>query len=165
MLSIARSATEKLAAILAGSNGLPTAVEALTTQQGLTLPQIGPQQIVPQNVAPDIAEKSIASKYPLVYVYCNKLVNDLREKFRTFSGDAQMSAEARVSQDRLDDLETNLHIYVDAITSVLDGNRGDWGDGFFYGGGYEVTFSRVKHGGRNFLQTAEITFDLEVSAD
>ena len=165
MLSIGRSATQKLAAILAAGNGLPAAVEALTTQHSLTLPQIGPQQIVPQNVAAEIAEKSVSSKYPLVYVYCSKLVNDLREKFRTFSGDAQMAAEARVSQDRLDDLESNLQIYVDAITSVLDGNRGDWGDGFFYGGGYEVTFGKVKHGGRNFLQTAEIRFDLEVSAD
>ncbi len=165
MLSIASVATQKLAGILAASNGVPAAVEALTSQQGVTLPQIGPQQIVAQNVGPDIAEKSVISKYPLIYVYCSKLVNDLREKFRTFSGDAQMSAEARVSQDRLDGLESNLHVYVDAITSVLDGNRGDWGDGFFYGGGYEITFSKVKHGGRNFLQTAEISFALEISAD
>jgi len=165
MLSIASVATHKLAGILAASNGVPAAVEALTSQQGVTLPQIGAQQIVAQNVGPDIAEKSVISKYPLIYVYCSKLVNDLREKFRTFSGDAQMSAEARVSQDRLDGLESNLHVYVDAITSVLDGNRGDWGDGFFYGGGYEVTFSKVKHGGRNFLQTAEVSFALEVSAD
>lgn len=165
MLSIASAATQKLAGILSASNGVPATVEALTSQQGLPLPQIGPQQIIAQNVTPDIAEKSVVSKYPLVYVYCTKLVNDLREKFRTFSGDAQMSAEARVSQDRLDGLESNLHVYVDAITAVLDGNRGDWGDGFFYGGGYEVTFSKVKHGGRNFLQTAEISFSLEVSAD
>src|SRR5579864_2355061 len=145
MLSIASAATQKLAGILAASNGVPAAVEALMSRQGLVLPQIGPQQIVAQNVGPDIAEKTITTKYPLVYVYCSKLVNDLREKFRTFSGDAEMSAEARVSQDRLDNLESNLHLYVDAITSVLDGNRGDWGGGFFYGGGYEVTFSKVKH--------------------
>src|SRR5579883_311849 len=164
MLSIGSAATRKLASILAASNGVPAAVEALSSQQSVPLPQIGPQQIIGQNVAPDIAEKSLPSKYPLIYVYCNKLVNDLREKFRTFSGDAQMSIEARVSQDRLDSIESNLHMYVDAIASVLDGNRGDWGDGFFYGGGYEVTFGKVKHGGRNFLQTAEISFDLEVSA-
>lgn len=164
MLSIASVATQKVAGLLAASNGVPAAVEALTSQHGVALPQIGPQQIVAQNVGPDIAEKSVISKYPLIYVHCSKLVNDLREKFRTFSGDAQMSAEARVSQDRLDGLESNLHVYVDAITSVLDGNRGDWGDGFFYGGGYEVTFGKVKHGGRNFLQTAEISFALEVSA-
>ena len=165
MLSIASAATQKLAGILAASGGVPAAVEVLTSQQSLRLAQIAPQQIISQNVGVDIAEKSVATKYPLIYVYCSKLVNDLREKFRTFSGDAQMSVEARVSQDRLDDLESNLHIYVDAITSVLDGNRGEWGDGFFYGGGYEVTFSKVKHGGRNFLQTAEVSFALEVSAD
>ena len=165
MLSIASAATQKLTVILAASNGVPAALEALASRQGLSLPQIAPQQIIAQNVAADIAEKSLVSKYPLIYIYCSKLVNDLREKFRTFSGDAQMSAEARLSQDRLDGLESNLHVYVDAITSVLDGNRGDWGDGFFYGGGYEVTFSKVKHGGRNFLQTAEISFALEISAD
>jgi hypothetical protein len=165
MLSIASAATQKLMGILAASNGVPAAMEALTSQQGLSLPQITPQQIVGQNVAPDIAEQSVISKYPLIYVYCSKLVNDLREKFRTFSGDAQMSVEARVSQDRLDGVESNLHVYVDAITSVLDGNRGDWGDGFFYGGGYEVAFSKVKHGGLNFLQSAEISFAVEISAD
>lgn len=165
MLSIATAATQKVAGILTSSNGVPAALEVLTSQQSVPLPQIGPEQIIAQNVAPDIAEKSVASKYPLVYVYCSKLVNDLREKFRTFSGDAQMAVEARVSQDRLDGLESNLHVYVDAITSVLNGNRGDWGDGFFYGGGYQVTFSKVKHGGRNFLQTAEVSFDLEISAD
>ena len=165
MLSIASAATQKLAGILAASNGLPAAVEALTAQQSLALPQVAPQQIIAQNVGAEIAEKSVATKYPVIYVYCSKLVNDLREKFRTFSGDAQMLVEARVSQDRLDGLESNLHVYVDAISSVLDGNRGEWGDGFFYGGGYEVTFSKVKHGGRNFLQTAEISFALEVSAD
>ena len=90
MLSIASAATQKLIGILAASGGVPAAMEALTSQQGLTLPQIAPQQIIGQNVAPDIAERSVISKYPLIYVYCGKLVNDLREKFRTFSGDAQM---------------------------------------------------------------------------
>ena len=165
MLSIASFATKKLTGVLAASNGVPAAVEALTTQCGVALPPIGPKQIISQNIAADIAEKSVGAKYPLIYVHCDKLVNDLREKFRAFSGDAQMSIEARVSQDRLDELEWNLQIYVDAIASVLDKSRGDWGDGFFYGGGYAITFGKVKHGGRNFLQTAEISFDLEVSTD
>ncbi|SRR5579871_1304008 len=165
MLSIACAATRKLKGILAATNGVPAAVEALVSQQGLSLPQLGPEQIVAQNVAAEVAEKSVISRYPLIYVYCSKIANDLREKFRTFSGEAQMSAEVRVSQDRLEGLEEHLQVYVDAITSVLDESRGDWGDGCFYGGGYEVTFGRVKHGGRNFLQTAEISFALEVSAD
>lgn len=164
MLRIAGSSTQKLLGVLAADVGLPAAVEALVVQQGMTLPSIGPQQIIAQNVAPDVAEQSTVSKYPLVYVYCNKVANELREKFRAFSGDAQMVVEARVSQDRLDQIETNLQAYVDAITQVLDNSRGDWGDGVFFDGGYEVTFGGVKHGGRNFLQIAKVTFVLEISA-
>jgi hypothetical protein len=92
-------------------------------------------------------------------------VNVQREKFRKFSGDAEMVVEARVSQDRLDGIETNLHVYVDAITQVLNDNRGDWGDGVFYSGGYEISFGGIKHGGRNFIHIAKISFALEISAD
>lgn len=164
MLQIAGMSTQKVMGVLAADGGLPAAVEALVVQQGMKLPAITSQQIIGQNVAPDLAEQSTISNYPLVYVYCSKVVNELREKFRTFSGEAQMVVEARVSQDRLDQIEINLQAYVDAITQVLDDSRGDWGDGVFFDGGYEVTFSGVKHGGRNFLQIAKVAFDLEISA-
>lgn len=164
LLQITTSSTQKVMGILAADDGLPAAVEALVQEQGIALPLIAAGQIIAQNVAPDIAEKSTMANYPLFYIYCNKVVNEAREKFRTFSGDAQMMVEARVSQDRLDQIETNLQAYVDAITQVLADNRGDWGDGVFFDGGYEVTFGGVKHGGRNFLQVAKISFLLEISA-
>jgi hypothetical protein len=75
-----------------------------------------------------------------------------------------MVIEARVSQDRLDQIETNLQAYMDAITQVLDNSRGDLGAGIFFAGKYEVTFGGVKHGGRNFLQIAKVAFALEISA-
>ena len=75
-----------------------------------------------------------------------------------------MVIEARVSQDRLEDIGPNTQMYVDAITAVLDCNRGDWGDGVYYGGGYEVAFGGVKQGGRNFLQIAKVSIVLEISA-
>jgi hypothetical protein len=165
MLQIAGPSTKKVLGVLAAPDGLPAAVEALNLQQGMKLPSITPQQIIAQNVTPDLSEQSSANNYPLVYVYCNKVVNLLREKFRTFSGETQMVVEARVSQDRLDQLETNLQAYVDAVTLVLDNSRGDWGDGVFFDGGYEVAFGGVKHGGRNFLQIAKVSFVLEISAD
>jgi hypothetical protein len=164
MLQIAGWSTQKVMGVLAADDGLPAAVEALVEQQGLTLPAITPEQIIAQNVAADVAEQSTTTKYPLVYVYCNKVVNAIREKFRAFSGDARMVVEARVSQDRIDQIEINLQAYVDAITQVLDDSRGDWGDGVFFDGGYEVAFGGVKHGGRNFLQIATISFVLEISA-
>jgi hypothetical protein len=164
MLQVAGWSTQKVMGVLAADNGLAAAVEALVEQQGMKLAAIGPQQIIAQNVGADISEQSTVAKYPLVYVYCSKVANQLREKFRAFSGNTEMVVEARVSQDRLDQIETNLQAYVDAITQVLDSSRGDWGDGVFFDGGYEVSFSGVKHGGRNFLQIAKISFVLEVSA-
>jgi len=165
VIAIAGSVTAKLWGVLTAENGVPAAVAALSAEQAVELPSINAEQIIAQNVAPEIAERSTASKYPLVYVYCSKIVNSLTEKFRTFSGNAQMVVEARVSQDRLDNLETNLQTYVDAITQVLESNRGDWGDGVYFNGGYEITFGPVKHGGRNLLQSAKVAVVLEVSSD
>jgi hypothetical protein len=60
-------------------------------------------------------------------------------------------------------LQDALELYTDAATKVLDTNRGDWGDGMFYSGGYEVAFVATKRGGRNFLQVAKITLEIGVS--
>lgn len=165
MLQIASATTQKLAGVLGSNGGVPAAIGTLVVQQGLVLPPITASQIIAQNVAPEISERSTVSNYPLLYVYCGKLVNELVEKFRTFSGSAQMVVETRVSQDRLENIESNLHAYVDAITQVLNSSRGDWGDGVFYSGGYEVTFGGVKQGGRNFIQIAKVALVLDVSAD
>ena len=75
-----------------------------------------------------------------------------------------MAIEVRHSQDRLDGLQDALELYADAVTQVLDANRGDWGDGMFYGGEYEVAFGAVKQGGKNFIQVAKVTFEIGVSS-
>ena len=165
MAPIAVMMAKKAKGILAADDKIPAVLAALAMQEETQLPTLAADHIVAQKVAAELSEKSLGTKYPVLYVYCNKLVNELREKFRRFSGQAQMVVEARVSQDRLEDIETNLQVYVDAITQVLDGSRGDWGDGVTYGGGYEVTFGSVKHGGRNFIQTAKVSFAVEISAD
>ena len=102
-------------------------------------------------------------KYPVIHVYVDRVRNQLTEKFRTFSGKAHTVAEIRVSQDRIDGLEEQLRLYVDAVTGVLDTNRGSWGDGAFFAGGYEVTYEPVKHGGKNFIQIAKVGFDVDLS--
>jgi hypothetical protein len=165
MPDIATMTTNKLMVILTGSEGIPAAVTAFSQAENVPLACISAQQIIAQNVAPDIAECSTISNYPLVYVYCSKVMNLLREKFRTFSGTAEMVIEFRTSQDQLDDMQPNLQSYVDAVTEVLDSNRGDWGDGVFFAGAYEVAFGGVKHGGRNFLQIGKISFVVQISTD
>jgi hypothetical protein len=157
---IGSAATNKVIERFCTPSGMGAGLAALSVGpvSGLTLPQI-----TPQNVAADLAERSGNARYPLIQVYCEKIVNDLAEKFRTFSGRTQMAIEVRHSQDRLEGLQDTLELYADAATYVLDASRGDWGDGMFYGGGYQVTFGAVKQGGRNFIQVAKVTFDLGVS--
>jgi hypothetical protein len=46
---------------------------------------------------------------------------------------------------------------------VLNVSSGDWGGGMYYGGGYQIAFAPVKQGGKSFIQTAKITFEIGVS--
>lgn len=157
--------TSKAVSLLRGETGLGAAIVTVAMNTDADLPKIPAGQVISQNVALEIAEKAGSAKYPAIYVYCDRVVNQLREKFRTFSGKSHMVMEVRVSQDRLEGLEAKLQLYVDAITQVLDGNRGDWGQGMFYTGGYEVTFQAVKHGGKNYLQVAKVGFEVDISSN
>jgi len=123
----------------------------------------GVRTIIAFNTSIDTTEKTGHAQYPALLVYCDKLSNSLKEKFRQFSGKARITVEARYSQDVLSGLEVNTEIYVDSVCALLDNSRGDWGSGFFYSGGYDVSFEPVVRGGKNFLQRAKVAFDVEVS--
>jgi len=150
--------------LTATDSGLGPAVDNLATEAGIDLPAIPPQNVIGQNVPVALMEKSTAVKYPVVHVYCDRAQNLLTEKFRTFSGKVRTVAEVRMSQDRIEGLEDLVRLYVDAVTQVLDANRGSWGQGMFFTGGYEVKFDPVQHGGRNFLQVAKVTFEVDLSS-
>lgn len=160
---IGSAITTKVVHRITGPAGLNAGLAALTLNVADAAPMVDAAQVRAQNVAADMAERSGTVKYPNVNVYCEGLVNDLREKFRSFSGKAQMAIEVRHSQDRLEGLEQGLEVYVDGAMQMLNDSRGDWGDGMFYGGKYQVSFSPVKQGGKNFMQTAKITFEIGVS--
>src|SRR6185312_17097647 len=123
----------------------------------------GIRTILAQNASVEISEKTGSTHYPALLVYCDKVSNTQREKFRQFSGKAHMVVEVRHSQERLDSIESNLQVYVDAVCALLDDSRGDWGGGSFYGGGYDVHYEPVARGGINFLQKAKVGFEVEVS--
>jgi hypothetical protein len=163
MNTIGSTATSTVVGIISGPTGMNSNLASLSAPDSLIASPINTAQIYGQNVASDLAERSTTVKYPSVYVYCEKISNTLTEKFRTFSGSAQMAIEIRHSQDRLDGIQNALELYADSVTQVLDGERGDWGNGLYYSGGYTVTLGAVKHGGSNFIQVAKITFQIEVS--
>jgi hypothetical protein len=120
-------------------------------------------QVRSQNVAADLAERSGTVRYPVVQVYCEKIVNSMAEKFRTFSGTVEMAIELRHSSDRLEGLQDDLEAAADAVTQILSASRGDWGEGMYYSGGYQVAFGAAKHGGKNYIQAAKVTFEIGAS--
>lgn len=163
MAVLGSGATEKVLAMLTAATGLPFAISSLTEREQMKLAAIDSSQVMAQNVAYETAERSAGVKYPVLYVYCEGLNNLLKEKFRTFSGKARMVIEVRVTHDRLEGVSRDVQLYAAAAATVLDANRGDWSGGMFYTGGYQVEFGPIKSGGRNFLQTAKISFEVEVS--
>jgi hypothetical protein len=148
-----------------GGEGLPKALSALSLASGMVMPPFQAGQVHAANISAELIEMSSAPNYPSVHIYCERVTNDLREKFRRFSGKVRIVAETRVSLTRLDDIESRSHLLAGAVTEVLDVSRGDWGNGMFYAGGYEVAYGPVKQGGKNFLQITKIAFDVDVSAD
>jgi hypothetical protein len=150
--------------LTAADTGLGPVVANLAIEAGVDLAAIPPEHVIPQNAPIALAERSQAVKYPVVHVYSDRVQNLLTEKFRTFSGKIRTVAEVRVSKDRIEGLEEQVRLYVDAVTQILDGNRGSWGQGMFFTGGYEVKFDPIQHGGRNFLQLAKVIFEVDLSS-
>ncbi len=159
---IGAAAAAKVIQRIIAPTGINSSLAALTEGDN-PASGIDAMQVRAQNVAADLAERSGGIKYPTVHVYCEKVVNDLKEKFRSFSGRLQMAIEVRHSQDRLEGIQETVELYADAVTQVLNEARGDWADGMFYGGGYEVSFGAVKSGGKNLIQVAKVTFEIGVS--
>ena len=157
------AATAKVVQRITGPSGVNAGVGALTQGDVVPAGLVAAAQVRTQNAAAALAEHAVGVKYPAMNVYCEKVVNNLKQKFQTFSGQVQMAIEVQYSQDRLDGIQDLLEVYVDATMQMLDGNRGDWGDGMYYGGGYEVAFGPVKQGGKNFIQVAKVTFQIAVN--
>jgi hypothetical protein len=149
----------KLRATEDGVNARITAIEGVDRDMSA----LGIRSISALNVGVELSEKSGHVHYPLVLVYCDKMANSLKEKFRRFSGRAHVVVEVRHSEDRLDQMDAGTQVYVDAVCALLDDSRGDWGNGAFYAGGYEVSYEPVVRGGKNFLQRAKVAIEVEIS--
>jgi hypothetical protein len=160
--NISSSLTSYLFGLLTSDTGLESTLQAFREASGTNrLEEV--RSVSTLNTSPEIVERSAQAQYPAVLGYCEKLTNSRKEKFRSFSGQARMVVEIRCSQDRLQGIERGLEQYTDAVCQILDAAKGDWQDGAFYTGGYDVSYGPVRHGGRNFIQTAKISFEVEIS--
>ena len=165
MLRITSIATSVLTSHLNGEQGIPEKVGQLILAGDVSLSPLSAADILEQYVAPEMAEKTSGVRYPVVYVYCEKVKNDLREKFRTFSGTADLTVDIRVSHEHMDELQRSLQKYVEAVTDVLHKKRGQWTPSVFYTGGYEIKYGPIKRGGKNFVQSAKVELTVNVSVE
>ena len=156
MLRLSTVATQKVLDRLRGAGGLVSVLQA----PGIDAPELTDEQFLARQMKPDVIEKHLQTRYPLVLVYCTRVLNKQTEKFRSFSGTAEMAIEIKVSSERLDVLSDQVQLLADGVQEVLSGARGDWGDGLLYGGGYDVAFGPVRTGGRGFVQDAKIKLAL-----
>ena len=118
---IGSAITSKVIAKMTAPQGVSAELAALAPPDQTAAGLWRVSQVRARNVAADLVERSSGTEYPAANVYCEKLVNKLTEKFRKFSGTAQMAIEIRYSQDRLEGLQDRLELYTDAVAQTLDG--------------------------------------------
>jgi hypothetical protein len=158
------AAVKQLVSMLADeAGGIQPELLEIAHSRGLDLQAALPASVVQQNISAELLDKTGVQTYPALHVMCERVSNELTEKFRRFSGTTGLAVDVRVTHDRIDALEEQLHACVDAVTAILDRSRGEWGKGVFFSGAYEVTFSPAKRGGRNYVQTARVRLSVNVS--
>lgn len=161
MYPITLQAANQAQALL--SSSLAQQIQTLALAANITVPSITPDQIVLSSASPDIGDKDVQLTYPRICLYSSGVKNTQTEKFRSVSGTLAVSADIWASSNLVTDSDTWIHYYVEAVTSLLTANKGDWGNGLFFPGVYDVQFQPPKSGGIGFVQVARVTFQLTVS--
>jgi hypothetical protein len=106
---------------------------------------------------------SLEATYPRVCVYSTGIRNLLTEKFRTFSGVVAVTADIWASANLVNESDEWIHYYTEAVSLILQQNVGDWGDGLYFAGKYDVEIQSPVTGGFGFVQLAKLTCSLNVS--
>jgi hypothetical protein len=163
MLPLTLLAAQKVANLLTANNTLSQQIAAAAQAANVTLPVIQSAQVALTASSPDIGDRNIELTYPRVCLYSTGLKNSQGEKFRTLSGTVTVVAEVWASAALVEDADRSIHFYVDAVTNILRLNLGDWSDGVFFPGVYDVQFQAPNAGGFGFVESAKITVGLLVS--
>jgi hypothetical protein len=163
MAPISLLVVQKMAALLKNGAALQQQLGAMAQSSGMNIPAITPSQVVLTAAGPDLSDKNVQLIYPRVCLYSSGVRNTQNEKFRSFSGAVFVTAEVWASGNLIDEAESRLHYYAEAVAQLLQKNKGDWGDGVFFGGAYDIQIQSPKIGGVGFVQSAKITCSVGVS--
>lgn len=163
MLPLTLLAAQKILNLLTEGNALQQAIESIAGATNVILPLITSGQIVLSSAPPDMGDKDLELTYPRICLYSVGVKNTQIEKFRSLSGTIAVTAEVWASGDLISETDQWIHYYVEALTSILRQNIGDWGDGMFFSGMYDVQMQAPKAGGFGYVESAKVTCTLNVS--
>ncbi|MBV9763121.1 MAG: hypothetical protein JO340_21340 [Acidobacteriaceae bacterium] len=163
MLPLTIEAAQKLSDLLTAGNALQQQISTLAASANVTVPLITAEQVVLSSTVPAMGDKDLQLTYPRICLYTAAVKNTQVEKFRSLSGTISVVADIWASGNLLSDTDQWIHYYVESITELLRQNIGDWGDGLFFSGMYDVQLQAPKVGGLGFVESATVTCTLNVS--
>ncbi len=164
MLPLSLLAIQKVSSLFTAGNAYQQTLAGIAAAAGQTnIPPLSAGQIVASSAAPDVADKNIQLSYPRICLYTTAIQNKQTEKFASFSGTVAVIAEIWASANLLTQVDQWIHYYVESATELLRAHIGDWGDGFFFPGKYDVQFQPAKAGGFGFVESCKLTLTINVS--
>jgi hypothetical protein len=163
MLPLTILAPQKILNLLTAGNALQQEIETISGSTNIILPIITSAQVVLSSASPDLGDRDLQLTYPRVCLYSAAVKNTQIEKFRSLSGTISVTAEVWASGNLITETDQWIHYYVEAVTDILRQNIGDWGDGIFFSGIYDVQLQGPKIGGLGYVESAKVTCSLNVS--
>jgi hypothetical protein len=163
MLPLTMLAARKFSDLLTAGNALQEQITEAAISSNMNVPVITAAQVLLNSASSPIGDSNIQLMYPRICLYSSGVKNTQIEKFRSLSGTVAVTAEIWASGNLVTDTDQWIHFYIEAATNILRENIGDWGDGVFFSGVYDVQFQPPKAGGLGFVQSASITCNLNVS--
>lgn len=163
MLPLTIDAAQKVSNLLTAGNALQQQISAVSSSANATVPLITAAQVVISSTMPAMGDQDLQLTYPRICLYTANVKNTQVEKFRSLSGTVSVIAEIWASGDLVSQTYQWIHYYVEAMTNILRQNIGDWGDGLFFSGMYDVQLQPPKVGGLGYVELATVTCVLNVS--
>jgi hypothetical protein len=165
MLPLTLLAVQKMSDLLTSNSALGQELTGLANSMGASMPTIDSAHVVLTSAASDVGDTDARLGYPRVCLYSSGFKNSQFEKFCSLSGVLSATADIWTSANLVDDTDRWIHYYVEAVTTLLRRSSGDWGDGVFFPGVYDVQFQPPKTGGMGFVQLARLRFDLIITQE
>jgi hypothetical protein len=163
MIPLTILAPQVMQGLLTTNDAFTQQIAALAAASNANIPLITSDQVILSSASPILGDRDVQLTYPRVCLYSCGVKNTQVEKFVSLSGAVSVIADIWASSNLATDTDQWIHFYLEAFTALLRQNRGDWGQGLFFSGVYEVVLQPPQPGGLGFVQSGRVSCNLNVS--